>query len=247
MGTSETWIRWLRRFGRDPQWSLVDESATTAGSSDVGAMNRSMTISTAIRQRPARAVVMAGMALQAKRRFTHGQQICVRRAMGVVARHAVFCYRWMLICKWAAILGMAAQTELVDVRRLQVIAGWSAMSIMAIHAAHLAFAKRVVVWHAHLRGLGRVTFKAGIICLRHGPDYRVGLRRYRTRSEGSTRGRIEVDPIFLRVLLRIGMNLVTVNTANMVRRVRSARPVLNLLVARMAAQANAVSIAIRAL
>jgi len=93
--------------------------------------------------------------------------------MGVVASHAVFRDRRMLISERPAILCMAAQAELIYVRRLQIVSRRPAMGVMAIHTAHLAFTHRVVIWHAHLRSLCRMTFQASVVGLRPGAEHHV--------------------------------------------------------------------------
>jgi hypothetical protein len=116
-----------------------------------------MTVRTAVGQRCASAVVVAGMALQTECGFTHAQQIRVRRTVRAVAKHAIFRHRRMLVGEWPAILCMATQTELIGIGHAQVVPGRPTVRIVAISATHLSFAQRMVVGQAHLTPLGLVT------------------------------------------------------------------------------------------
>ena len=71
----------------------------------------------------------------------------------------------MLVGEWATILRMAAQTELITIRRTQIVAGRASVGVMAICATHLPFPQRMVVRQAHLAALGLVTAQASIIRL----------------------------------------------------------------------------------
>ena len=163
-------------FGRP----FIHEPAAAARGRNVGAVNRSVTVRAAVGQWQARPVMVAGMALQAQRRLAHRQQVRVGRPMGRVAQHAVFRHRGMLISVRPAILRMAAEAELVHVRGSQIVATRPAMGIVAIHAANLALAQRVMIRHAKLRALGRVTLQAGVVGFPHRPHDHIGFGRHRS-------------------------------------------------------------------
>jgi len=148
----------------------------------------------------------------------------------------------MLIREWPAILCMATQTELVDVRRSQIVARWSAMGIMAVHTAHLAFPHGVVIGQAELRALGLVTLETGVVCSRPGAQNHVSFRRNRGSRERSPRSRIEADTAFVGGPQRANMNLVTIHAAHVVGGVRPAQPVPGLLTLSVAIQADAVCV-----
>ncbi len=103
------------------------------------------------------------MALETKGRLTDREQICVRGTVSRVAIHAIFRYRRMLVGKRPPILGMTAEAELIHVGGPQVVARRPSVRIVAIHATHLSFAKRVMVRHAELRSLRLVALEAGLI------------------------------------------------------------------------------------
>ena len=69
----------------------------------------------------------------------------------------------MLVGKRPAILRMASEAKLIDVRNAQIISGRPAMRIVAIVAAHLGFAQGMVIGHAELSDLGEVAFQASIV------------------------------------------------------------------------------------
>ena len=137
--------------------ALVDEPATTAGSGDIGAVNRAMAVSATIGNRQTGAVMVATMALQAQGRLAHIQQIGVRRTMWHVAQHAILAYRWVLVRKRSAILCVAAETKLVQICIAQVLSGCASMRVMAIDASQLSFTIGVMVGQTTLGSLCLMT------------------------------------------------------------------------------------------
>ena len=136
--------------------------------------------------------------------------------MNGVADQAVFRHRRMLVSKRPAILRMAAQAELIHVRRQKIVPRRPAMRIMTILTAHLAFAQRVMIRHAELGTLALVTLDASVVGLGPGPQYHVGLRRHRARNESSLSRRIEAGPALGCSRWCVVMALVTIDAANMI-------------------------------
>jgi hypothetical protein len=66
----------------------------------------------------------------------------------------------MLVGERPAILRMATQAELVYVCRLQIVTGCSTVCIVAVDAAHFAFAQWMMVRHTELRPFGLVALEA---------------------------------------------------------------------------------------
>src|SRR6266700_6301352 len=85
------------------------------------------------------------MTLQAECGLAYCQQVLVRRAVCLVTLHTVLIHRWMLVGEWPLKLRMAAETEVVGIGQLQIVARAAAVGIVAIHAPHLGLANRVVV------------------------------------------------------------------------------------------------------
>src|SRR5271157_4251016 len=139
----------------------------------------------------------------------------------------------MLIRIWPAILRMAAQAKLVHIGGPQIVPSGPAMRIVAIHTAHLAFAQRMMIRHAELRALGRVTFQAGVVGLPHWPDDRIGFGRHRSCRDRSSGRLIESNPAFLCSSECGLVNLVTIHAAKMIGGVRPADPVPELFISRV--------------
>lgn len=111
------------------------------------------------------------------------------------------------------------------------------MGIMTIRAAHLSFPERVVVGHAELTLLGLVTLQTGFVALRGCPQHHIGFRRHGSGRKGAASRSVEIQALTAG-LQRLGVDLVTIDAADVVRRMRSARPVANPGVPRVAAQAH---------
>src|SRR5579864_2800035 len=131
----------------------------------------------------------------------------------------------MLIGKWTTVLGVAAEAELIHIGGAQIVAGRAAMGIVAINAAHFAFAQRVMVGQAELRFLRLVTPDAGLVGLRQGPENHIGLRHRGFGGEGAVGSGIEPDTTLARGFYSNGVNLVAINAAHPVRGVRAGSPV----------------------
>jgi hypothetical protein len=142
---------------------------------------------------------------------------------------------------------MATQAELVGIGSAQVVARRTSVRIVAIHAAHLAFAQRVMVRHTELRLLGLVALETGLIGHRARLNHGIGLRRDRCRIERSARGGVEPGTGIALGLRTAGVNLVAIDAANLIGRVNPVGPVLGALVLGMAAQTNTVGGRSRAL
>lgn len=108
-------------------------------------MNCVMAIGTAVHQRQTRAVVVRRMTLQAERRLAHSQHVLVRRTVCGVALEAALVYGSVLESEWPLIFGVAAETEFIGVGQFQIVSRTAAMRIVAIYAAHLGFANRMVI------------------------------------------------------------------------------------------------------
>lgn len=209
-------------------------------------MDRPMTVGASVRYREAGAVVMAGMALQAKRGLADAEQICVRRTVRRVAGHAVFGDRRMLVGKRSAILCVAAEAELICVRGAKIVSAGSSMRIMAVGALHLSFAQRVMVWHAHLRPLALVASQAGVIGLPVGLDNRLGFRHNGLdRIDARWSQYVDIGSGFQIFCIRI-MRLMAINATHVVRGVFARHPVPDTRLFRVAAQANSIALVGRA-
>jgi hypothetical protein len=145
--------------------------------------------------------------------------------MGGMAKRAIFGDRGMLIGKWPTILCMAGQAELIRARRAQIISRGSAMRVVAIVAAHLAFAQRVVIRHAELSRLGLMAFQASIVRRGPRPQNHACLRRHQLGGQRASRGRVKIVPIFIRGFERLRVDLVAINATHMVGSVRSHHPI----------------------
>lgn len=158
--------------------TFVDESTATAGSGDIGAMDGAVAIGAAVRQRQTCSVMVSSMALQTEGRFVEDQQSGVGRAVDDVTEQAVFGDGRVLIGIRSAILGMAIQTQGIDVGAsdFEIAAIGTTVGIVTVDAAHLSFAEGMVVRHAHLGDLGRVAFEAGFVGLPHGANDVIGFR-----------------------------------------------------------------------
>ena len=226
---------------------LVDKPAATTGCGHIGAVNRAMAVGAAVGHREAGSVVVADVALQAQRGLADRQQVGVWRSMGRVAAEAVFRYRRMLVSEGTAILCVAAQAKLVHVRRAQVMSRSSSVRVVAIGTTHFAFAQRVVVRHAHLRTLRLMTAQTSFVRHRARLNEDVGLRRDEVSILCIAGRCVEGGIAVPHNLHRVGMNLVAIDAANLVRSVRAACPVPGALVSSVATQADAVRVCCGAL
>lgn len=162
--------------------------------------------------------------------------------MSTVATEATLRHGRMLIGKWSAVLCVAAQAELVHVCGSQIMARCSTVRVVAIGAAHLAFAQRVMIGHAHLRPLRLVTAQAGFIRHRPGLNGGICFRRDEIYVSDALQRRVEGGGTLIRSLYRGGVNLVAIDAANHVCRMHPAHPVPCALVPGMAAQADAIGL-----
>jgi len=127
-----------------------------------------------------------------------------------------FVDRRMLVRKWPLILGVAPETELIGVGRVQIVSGITPVWIMAIQATHLGFADGVMVWQIGLSGLGLMAPQAVVIQLKP------GLERFLLG-------------------LSLAMNGVAIDALQVLGLMRSREPVPNMLRLRVATQANAIA------
>src|ERR1017187_4822077 len=101
-----------------------------------------------------------------------------------VAQHAILVYRGMLVHERAAVLCVAAKTELSNVRGLQIFPRSSSVRVVAIDAGHLPFANRMMIGQVALCSLRLVTLQAGFIGLSARPErYEIGRASCRERVE----------------------------------------------------------------
>src|ERR1035441_6060158 len=104
-----------------------------------------MAVCATIGNRQTGSVVVASMALQAQRRLADREKIGVRRSMRGMAAQTVLRHWRMLVRKRPAILCVTSQAELVHVCRLQIVTRCSTVCVVAVDAAHFAFAQRMMV------------------------------------------------------------------------------------------------------
>jgi hypothetical protein len=206
-------------------------------------MNRPVAVGATIRNGQTGSVVVVGVTLQAQRGFAHGQKVRVRRTMGGVTSHAIFRDRGMLIGKWAAILRMATQTELIHVRRPQVVTGRSAMWIVAVGTTHLSFPEWMVIRQAHFSPLALVTTQASIIALPSRLHDCFAFRHKVLRRAYVARSRhVDHRPGVVPGFGSGGVNLMAINAADFVRSVRAGHPVLDFGILGMTAEAHPIRI-----
>ena len=141
--------------------------------------------------------MVSGMTLQTQHGLTDLEQIAVHRSMGGMALQATLADGNVLIGKRALQLGMALKAKLVEIVGAQVVGSSAAVRIMAIRAAHLRFANRVVIGKVPFRRLLSVAADARLVLL----AARVELR-----------------------LLR--MNAMAIDAANVMPLMRAGEPVL---------------------
>jgi len=163
--------------------------------------------------------------------------------MGAVTVHAIFRDRGVLVGKRSAILRMATQTELIHIRRPQVVAGRSAMRIVAVGTAHLSFPQRVVIRQAHFSALALVTAQASIVALPSRLHNCFAFRHevlyggYAARTHHVDH-RLGFGPGFGSV----GVRLVAINAADFVRSMRAGHPVPDFGILSMTTEAHAIRI-----
>src|ERR1019366_1582443 len=126
----------------------------------------------------------------------------------------------------ATILCVATQTELIHIRRSQVVAGCSAMGIVAVGTAHLSFPQWVVIRQAHFSALALVTAQASIIALPSRLHNCFAFRHevlhggYAARSH-HVEHRLGLGSGFGSV----GVSLMAINATDFVRSMRAGHPI----------------------
>lgn len=138
---------------------------------------------------------------------------------------------------------MAAKAKLVGARRPQVVAAHSAMRIVAVGAAHLALAQRVMIRQAHLPALGLMALQANVIGLPLRLNEGLGFRHeifYRRDVALSHQIKTHIRCGVLLDSVIVG--LMAIGTAHLIRGMRPGHPVANSFITGMAAQASAVSV-----
>jgi len=165
-----------------------------------------------------------------------------------VAQHAILVYRGMLVHERAAVLCVAAKTELSNVRGLQIFARSSSVRVVAIDAGHLPFANRVMIGQVALCSLGLVALQAGFIRLSARPERYAAFRSERLHHRGTPTSRgIEGVVSFGCCLETLAVDLVAIRAADVVHRMGAARPVPHLGILGMATEADAVRVPRRSL
>jgi hypothetical protein len=154
----------------------------------------------------------------------------------------------MLVHVRAAVLCVAAKTELVNVRGLQILAPSPSVRIVAIDAGHLPFANRMMVGQVALCSLRLVALQARFIRCSARPERYAAFRGERLHYRGTpTSRRIEgIVSVGFRLEI-LAVNLVAIRAADVVHRVGAAGPVTHLGVLGMATEADAVRVSRRSL
>jgi len=208
---------------------LVDELASARGGGYVAAVNCVMTVGAPVDQGKTRAVVVRRVTLQAERWLAHGQQILVGRTVRGMTLEATLGHRGVLEGKRPLILGMAAETKLVSVRDLQIVARAAAMRIMTIDAGHLAFANRVVVGQIGFGTLLLVATQALVVHLA-------------TRLDRSWSGLGLALKCVAAFAMRLAMNGVAVAALDVLGLVSAGEPVAHVIGLGVATEAGAVGL-----
>src|ERR1022692_1980033 len=149
----------------------------------------------------------------------------------------------MLVHERAAVLCVAAKTELSNVRGLQILPCSSSVRVVAIDASHLPFANRMMIGQVALCSLRLVTFQAGFIGLSARPERYAAFRSERLHHRGTPTSRCIDGVVSVGCCLEIlAVDLVAIRAANVVHRVGAARPVPHLGVLGMATEADAIRV-----
>ena len=154
----------------------------------------------------------------------------------------------MLVGKRATILCVAAQTELIHVRRPQIVARRATVRIVAIGTTHFSFAQRMMIGHADLRAFSLVTLQASIVRLPAGLHHGFGFGDqilHIAYAAGSHH--IHKSCTWRASFCTVIVGLMAVNAANLVGSVRTCHPVANSFISRMTTQTHAVCVGSRAL
>src|ERR1022692_4910337 len=146
-----------------------------------------------------------------------------------VAQHAILIYRGMLVHVRAAVLCVAAKTELSNVRGLQIFPRSSSVRVVAIDASHLSFANRMMIGQVALCSLRLVALQAGFIGLSARPKRYAAFRSERLHQRGTTTSR-RIEGVFFCLCFREppAVALVPFRAADMVHRGGAAGPVTHL-------------------
>ena len=94
---------------------LIYENAPARSRRNVAAMDGTMATGAAIQQGHSGTVVVAGVALQAKRGLTRHQQTALHGAVRGVALTATLNHGRVLKGEWSLVLSMALEAEIVDI------------------------------------------------------------------------------------------------------------------------------------
>ena len=165
-----------------------------------------------------------------------------------VAQHAILVYRGMLVHERAAVLCVAAKTELSNVRGLQILPRSSSVRVVAIDASHLSFANRMMIGQVALCSLRLVALQAGFIGLSARPERYAAFRSERLHYRGTpTRRGIEGVVSFGCCLETLAVDLVALSAADMVHRVGAAGPVTHLGILGVATETDAIRVPRRSL
>jgi hypothetical protein len=138
---------------------------------------------------------------------------------------------------------MTAQTELIHVRCPQVVTGRSAMRIVAVGTAHLSFPQWVVIRQAHFSALALVTAQASIIALPSRLHNCFAFRHevlyggYAARSH-----HVEHRLGFVPGFGSVGVSLMAINAADLIRRMSAGHPVPDFGILCMTTEAHAIRI-----
>lgn len=117
------------------------------------------------------------------------------------------------------------------------------MRIVAIGAAHLAFAQRVMIRQAHLPLLGLMTLQASVIGLPLGLNKRLSLRcEVLNRRDVALSHEIETHVSRGALFISVIVGLMAISAADFVRGMWPGHPVADSFIASVAAQASTVRI-----
>jgi len=135
-------------------------------------MNGAVAVRATVQQRHAGTVVVSGMTLQAQHGLAHLEHVPMHRPVRGVALQAAFCHGGVLVGERPLKFRVALETELIEVVSAQIVGRGPAMRVMAVRAAHLGFANRVMIGEIAFCGLFAVTADAGLISLTAGVQLR---------------------------------------------------------------------------